>query len=351
MNSLEIAPPGYELLGVVNKTPEGLSQTITSLAQLAVFHNPDVGLSNTLVRLQAVPGDDEIQRQNTAQALGIKLTPEDLPWLGDQELGMIRWHIARSRLLQPVVAFGSLYLGSTSGPPPKLASAVGATLELHQGSSGEQRADVYCTLGASALAEVYRRYPTLEGSVVFEEGHEPDNNPKYSGSRLVAAVTQGITLVAGRPKPDDDLFQTAYYALHDNVFHLYSNILLRTPEVNQLFKEYGVTPNAGNLDNILAFADANIHSMAKHGWYKDIETGRHYSPYTELRSFLSKFLDPGNPDVQRLHREVELHEQRRDGIPVDIDKYRTLVNSPDCMLDKLDAAANSLPRRFRDVSL
>lgn len=277
---------------------------------------------------------------------GIRLV---YPKIQGGQFGVIRWNLEQSILIAPLEP--GQPAEQSNNPAAIVAKRLGIRSE--RGVKGNSEfLNIWCTLGASALGDLNDIVPGLGDSVSLRDYEANDGGMSYPGSMLTEGMSNGTVLVAPTPQEGVSLETTAWSAVHDNILHLYGNLLLRTPEFNELVRQFGPEKDVGKLDSSLAYAAGHIHGLRDYSWYNKLIGKEHFAPYAGLRGFLGTFLDSGNSSVKRLNREIELLNKFRTGKASELeeDEYRTLVLGKDSVLDQFDQAANSIPQRFLAVT-
>ncbi len=341
--------PGFELVGSTLANPDSdpsLSESHISEVVLDIYHNPAARLGNTLLRFNVTPSDVSAYQ---ARAKDLGLDDQKTPVLGGGQFGVIRWNLEQSILIAPLEP--GQPAEQSNNPAAIVAKRLGIRSE--RGVKGNSEfLNIWCTLGASALGDLNDIVPGLGDSVSLRDYEANDGGMSYPGSMLTEGMSNGTVLVAPTPQEGVSLETTAWSAVHDNILHLYGNLLLRTPEFNELVRQFGPEKDVGKLDSSLAYAAGHIHGLRDYSWYNKLIGKEHFAPYAGLRGFLGTFLDSGNSSVKRLNREIELLNKFRTGKASELeeDEYRTLVLGKDSVLDQFDQAANSIPQRFLAVT-
>lgn len=172
----------------------------------------------------------------------------------------------------------------------------------------------------------------------------------YETEDLVWAIENGKMLVCGRPEATTEVDPAAalLWPLHDNVFHLYSNILLQTVEFTDFVKRHGANNQPAALDGYLAAAGARLHGMSAPDWYSKAQS---YAPYRQFRYFLQGFINQQSEGSMRLAEELEaLKVLDNAGSVLDDESVfqgsLAIVDRPGNMLDQLDPIVSSIVSRF-----
>ena len=208
---------------------------ITKSTSIDVYYLPINTLGNAIIRIRTSPSEYP-RRDKIAAGLSISLSPDAIPWVGNGKHSDLRWHLD-SNLVRPVK--GSQEQPSDTNLGSTVAKAIGVKAKFEvDDSTGLHTLDVFCTLRSKALEGMYAHLPDLEDSVVLRE---TEGDKPHSGMTIADGTEKGITLVAGRPNEKADVLEIAYYALHDNLLHLYANIILRTTPFNEMISRFGVT--------------------------------------------------------------------------------------------------------------
>lgn len=353
MSNRSIIPRGFDRVGEATYEMSPIEgKGISSDVSLRVFFDPDGLLGNTILQFDVSPVVDD-RRKEIIASYG--LDQQRIPWFDGLTWGVIRYNLLNSMLVVPLEPGAP----SASSPDPhtRIAEHLGIRSERGIDGDGKDFLDVRCTLGAKALSELYDSVRGLGDSVKFTDYHSntnPGNNMSYEGEQLIEGLKDGTVLVAPVPEEGVSVTNIAWSAIHDNILHLYGNILLRTPAFNELVRTFGPRKDVSYIDSELAYVAGTITELIDYGWYEPIRPGENYVPYTKLHELLIPFIDDSNPMVARLINEARLLRKIKDRTqePTDAewDEYVQLVLSPDSVLEQLDDAANSIPRRFVSVT-
>lgn len=336
-------PSSFESIAKIEGQPEDLiGSSLLKQVTFEAFTNSSNRPGNYMIEITSILPKDLEERERVAAHLGINIGDEAIPHIpaemSDPLIARLGFELRNSILLRP----------RPLGEPPArdTAHALGIGAEWWR-EDRRHTLRIQMSVGEAAVAEGLQRL-----DISKPEAHDAGKST-YQTEDLVRAVEVGRTLVAKRPKVSQGDAAAFLWPLHDNVFHLYSNILLQTPEFTEFIATHGANREAGVLDGRLAAAASQLHCMASNDWYSFTETTQ--TPYRQFRHFLYRFIDPETKGAVQLKEELDALEkvdkirnkqQLDDADDALLESNRAIIDRPGNMLDQLNPVASSIIARF-----
>jgi hypothetical protein len=339
-------PDGFETISKIEGEPldQKIGARLLAHATIEAFTNGTDEPGNYIIQLTTTSPTDLAERARVARSLGIDISDEAVPFLPDSFspplISRVGYELRNSILLRPR-PLGAPHVSD-------IGQALGTGSEWWR-EGQEHTLRVTLSVGACAISQALDR---LGASNL--QAHEAAET-QYETEQLAQAVETGKVLVCKRPDATANVdAATAFlWPLHDNVFHLYSNILLQTPEFTEFVATYGANRIPGKLDAGLAYAGARLHLMSDIDWYTHTATAQ--APYREFRHFLYGFIHPEGDGAIRLKEELDTlekadeliaQEEMEEDVVAQLDSKYAIIDRPGNMLDRLDPVANSIIGRF-----
>lgn len=344
--ALEI-PSGFDSIVRIEDEPNDpmIGRRLLDHVSAEAFTNGEDEPGNYMVEIKTTLPVDVAEREKVAAALGINICDSAIPYLpsefSEPLISRLGFELRNSILLRP----------RPMGTPPDndMANALGIGTEWWR-KDREHILRVRLSVGMTAVSRGLDRL----GIGNLEPSEAPET--QYETEELARAVETGKVLVCKQPVTAGNVDATSalLWPVHDNVFHLYSNILLQTPEFTEFVKMHGANREPGALDGHLAAAGATLHRMSADDWY--MHTTSIQAPYRQFRSFLYGFIDPESNGAIQLNQELDAMAEvdkiiERDGEPdtaaVDsLAANRAIMDRPGNMLDQLNPVVSSIISRF-----
>lgn len=340
------APVGFDSFCRIEgeSTDMMIGRRLIEHVSVEAFTNGRDEPGNYIIEVRTTLSANLPEREKIAGELGIDVRPSAIPYLPDQMsdplISRIGFELRNSILLRPRP------LGTPA--PTDIAHALGIGAEWWQ-KDREHGLRVRLSVGMAAVSQGMERLG-IDNVYPYET---PET--QYETEELAQAVEVGRVLVCKRPDiiADVDIATIFLWPLHDNVFHLYSNILLQTPEFTEFVRAHGANRRPGALDGHLAAAGARLHRMSAQDWYSFTTTTQ--APYRQFRHFLHGFIDPESEGAVRLKEEIAAMESVDDILGKEgFDKAaedllrsnRAIIDRPGNMLDQLNPVVSSIIARF-----
>lgn len=317
--------------------------------RLEAFTNGDDKPGNYIIQVRTRLPADLAERERVAAKLGIDVRDGAIPYLpsdlSEPIISRVGFELRNSTLLRP----------RPLGDPDirDIAHELGIDARW-QRKDREHILYVRLSVGTAAISQALDR-SGIDNLRAYEA---PET--QYETEELVRAVETGRVLVCKQPATatDIDAVTALVWPLHDNVFHLYSNILLQTPEFTKFVRAHGANREPGQLDGRLASAGAVLHRMSGQDWYDRPATVQ--APYRQFRRFLYEFIDPKSQGAIRLNEELEAMAKVDDiiGQKAELDdtaeallkENRAIMDRSGNVLDQLDPIVSSIITRFIKIN-
>jgi len=339
-------PAEFDSIVKVEGTPdEGtISRCLLEHVAIEAFTNGRDEPGNHIIEVRTTLPENLARRDSLATELGINIQDSAVPYVPDEFpdsiIPRIGFELRNCMLLRPRP------LGEPAASDTARALGIGAEWWR------EDRAHtlrITLSAGKTAISQGLERLgiDNLQAREALDA--------KYETEELVRATEAGKLLVCGRPDnaADADAPTAILLPLHDNVFHLYSNLLLQTAEFTAFVRSHGANKQPGELDGQLAYAGARLHDMSGQDWYARTDTTQ--APYRQFRRFLYGFIDPHSEAAIRFKEELDAMERvdkvdqeaKPDAAAIaTLDQNLALMDRPGNMLDQVSPVVSSIIARF-----
>jgi len=338
-------PSGFDSMYKIEGEPtDEIGSRLLDHISLEAFTNGRDEPGNYIIEIRTTLPDNLAERERIARALGINISDNAMLHVPNEFsepiIPRIGFELRNSMVLCPRP------LGDPPGNDTARTLGIGAEW-WREGRMHTLR--IGLSVGTAAISQGIDRL-----GITSPQAYEAPET-QYETEELAKAVETGRALVCKRPDRNADIdASTAFlWPLHDNVFHLYSNILLQTPEFTAFVRTHGANRRPGELDGDLAAAGAQLHRMSAEDWYSFTTTTQ--APYRRFRHFLRGFIDTESEGATRLSQELDAMEKvdevlkkadLNDAALALLDANRAIMDRPDSMLDQLDPVVSSIIARF-----